>query len=374
MAIKIRRYRRGGWEADIRVMLPNGAKKRERTRRCVSSKSAAARWAEARERELLVNGAAKPQKEVPTVSEFAPRFLDGHARANQQKPGGIAHKEAVLRTHLLPQLGARRLDQITTEEVQRLKHALRAKAPKTVNNVLTVLNMMLKKAVEWGVIDTMPCSVRLLKVSASSVDFYDFDEYERLVEAARQIGCTAHVVVLLGGDAGLRGGEMRALRWTDVDLQKGQLRVECNEWQGHITTTKGNRVRYVPMTARLRHALKHHRHLRGQRVLYRGDGQTMTASALIETIGRAARRANVRNNGSHILRHTFCSHLAMRGVPARAIQELAGHRDLSTTQRYMHLSSAAIDDAIRLLNRPGMEGGFGDILETEGVAKANVNG
>jgi site-specific recombinase XerD len=53
--------------------------------------------------------------------------------------------------------------------------------------------------------------------------------------------------------------------------------------------------------------------------------------------------------GIHILRHTLCSHLAMRGAPARAIQELAGHQDLGTTQRYMHLSPAALDAAIRLL-------------------------
>src|SRR6185503_11872508 len=53
--------------------------------------------------------------------------------------------------------------------------------------------------------------------------------------------------------------------------------------------------------------------------------------------------------GVHIRRHTFCSHLAMRGAPARAIQELAGHQDLATTQRYMHLSPAALDAAIRLL-------------------------
>ena len=54
----------------------------------------------------------------------------------------------------------------------------------------------------------------------------------------------------------------------------------------------------------------------------------------------------------HILRHTFCSHLAMRGAPARAIQELAGHADLAMTQRYMHLSPAALDAAIRLLDEP----------------------
>jgi site-specific recombinase XerD len=63
---------------------------------------------------------------------------------------------------------------------------------------------------------------------------------------------------------------------------------------------------------------------------------------------RTAGRANVKP-GIHILRHTFCSHLAMRGAPARAIQELAGHQDLGTTQRYMHLSPAALDAAIRLL-------------------------
>ena len=49
---------------------------------------------------------------------------------------------------------------------------------------------------------------------------------------------------------------------------------------------------------------------------------------------------------------TFCSHLAMRGAPARAIQELVGHQDLTTTQRYMHLSLAAKDSAIRLLDQP----------------------
>ena len=56
--------------------------------------------------------------------------------------------------------------------------------------------------------------------------------------------------------------------------------------------------------------------------------------------------------GVHILRHTFCSHLAMQGAPARAIQELAGHQDITTTQRYMHLSPAALDAAVQLLDGP----------------------
>ena len=64
-------------------------------------------------------------------------------------------------------------------------------------------------------------------------------------------------------------------------------------------------------------------------------------------------------------RHTFCSHLSMRGAPTEAIQELAGHKDLTMTQRYMHLSPAALDAAIRLLGtaRQALQS-FGDILET----------
>jgi hypothetical protein len=64
----------------------------------------------------------------------------------------------------------------------------------------------------------------------------------------------------------------------------------------------------------------------------------------------------------------------MRGVPARAIQDRAGHRDLSTTQRYMHLSPSAVVDAIRLLDRPSTAIGFGDILETEDPAIEKLNG
>ncbi len=57
----------------------------------------------------------------------------------------------------------------------------------------------------------------------------------------------------------------------------------------------------------------------------------------------------------------------MRGAPARAIQELAGHQDLGTTQRYMHLSPAALDAAIRLLETDRHEPrGRGEIVEAAG--------
>jgi integrase len=351
MSVTVRPYVTGGWEVDIRVVLPDGTVIRERRKAQQSSESSARRWAEARERHLLLHGKPKPvrkeERKTPTLREFAPRFLDGYATANRLKPSGVSSKEVAIRVHLFPQFGDKRLDDITTENVQQLKSAMVARSPKTVNNVLTVLSVMLRTAVEWNVIERVPCTIKLLKTPKTTAAFHDFEAYERLVAAART-DALAYLIVLLGGEAGLRCGEIMALEWSNVDLKKRQLCVAQSEWKGHVTAPKGGRLRYVPLTRRLAEALNGERHLRSPRVLCDREGKPATQKLVQVATRRAARKANVRP-GVHILRHTFCSHLAMRGAPARAIQELAGHQDLSTTQRYMHLSPAAIDAAIRLL-------------------------
>ena len=150
-------------------------------------------------------------------------------------------------------------------------------------------------------------------------------------------------MVLLGGEAGFRCGEMMALEWADVDLAKRQLCVQRSDWKGHVTAPKSGRLRYVPMTERLGGGAAEHRHLRGPRVLCTDDGESADAAAGARVGGAGGAAGQAGNVGVHVLRHTFCSHLAMRGAPARAIQELAGHQDLATTQRYMHLSPAAIE-------------------------------
>ena len=117
----------------------------------------------------------------------------------------------LLRVHLVPRLGQKQLDSITNEDVQRLKRAMDTKAPKTVNNALAVLSVLLKKAIEWGVIDRMPCTIRLLRAPNPAPRFHDFDQYERLVDVAAVVDWQTRVIVLLGGEAGLRCGEMIAL-------------------------------------------------------------------------------------------------------------------------------------------------------------------
>ena len=172
----------------------------------------ASRWGHDRARYLLLHGPEPAKKEVPTIKSFAPRFIEDYARANRHKPSGIAAKETILDRHLVPFLGAHKLDEIRNEDVQQLKQRLANKAAKTVNNVLTVLSVMLKVAVEWGVIERLPCSIRLLPVERKEAGFFDLQEFERLVEAARSIDPRTHLLVLLGGDAGLRVGWEAGIR------------------------------------------------------------------------------------------------------------------------------------------------------------------
>ena len=81
------------------------------------------------------------------------------------------------------------------------------------------------------------------------------------------------------------------------------------------------------------------------------QGRSLSQKMIRNRVRRTARRTGLAQQGVHILRLTFCSHLSMRGAPVAAIHALAVHADLATTQRYMHLNLAAMKDAIGLLER-----------------------
>lgn len=377
MSVKLRPLPNGGLEYDINLVLPSGERVRERRQVPTDlSKSVAERWVKDRMNHLIRHGKpeAKPKeptREVPTAREFKTRFIEGYARANRHKASGIEAKETILRLHILPKLGDKPLDQITNEDIQQLKTSLAKKAPKTVNGVLTVLSTMLKVAVKWGLIEKMPVTIEQLKVPTSTMSFHDFPEYGRLVEAARRVDPRIDAAIRLAGDAGLRCGEVIGLEWPDVDFTRGQITVRRSEWKGHVTTPKNGRHRVIPMTAALAEALQRVRHLRGPRVLVQDDAKGISQKILRGWVSSAERVAGLQVTGRiHVFRHSFASRLAMRGAPARAIMELCGHADLGTTMRYMHLSPAARDSAIRLLEEPEGTGAGMEAASSEGGTKS----
>jgi integrase len=140
-----------------------------------------------------------------------------------------------------------------------------------------------------------------------------------------------------------------ALQWDDVDLVTGRLVVSRNLSRGEITTPKNGKTREIPLGDDVLAALKRH-------VFSKADGSMFTKGECKHPLWRACKRAGLRRIGWHVLRHTFASHLVMRGAPMKAVQELMGHSTMEMTMRYAHLSPDVRKDAVRLLDRPGAQG------------------
>jgi integrase len=167
-------------------------------------------------------------------------------------------------------------------------------------------------------------------------------------------------LLLVAGEAGLRQGEIIALEWGDVDLVAATLTVRRSSWRGHVGSPKSGRDRKVPLTKRLAGALRAARHLRSELVFCYPDGSPLTRSGIEAALRYACKLAGLRRIGSHVLRHTFCSHLAMKGAAPKAIQDLAGHSTLTMTLRYMHLAPSALREAIAPLHDLGQPVGSGE--------------
>ncbi|MEZ4383375.1 MAG: site-specific integrase [Nannocystaceae bacterium] len=370
MSVKIRKrvYKKTNtmtWQADIHVKLLDGRMVRERVKvPGATSRSAALKWARERERWLILHGheeevpSSEEQgeeaaaQEVPTLAEFSERYLNEYVLANRLKPSTIHNRKKYIRTYLVPNLGELRLDAITEAEIQRLKATYAHQKPTSVNAILTVLGAMLKLAVEWGVIESMP-RIRKLKRQQERFAFYDEVSYQRLIRAAGEVDERCLLAVLLGGDAGLRGGEIAALRLVSCDVARGVIHVVENDWRGHVGLPKGNRPRQVVMTSRLRALLREVKRRRDDaeaRVILRPDGSDPSGRVIVGLVRKAQKAAGLPLTGTHILRHTFCSRLAARGATPKAIQELAGHASSSTTDRYMHLAPSALRTAVALLD------------------------
>ena len=184
-------------------------------------------------------------------------------------------------------------------------------------------------------------------------DFLTFEEAERLLDAIEDRSWYAMVLTALR--TGLRYGELCELRWDDVDLVAGRLLVRRSFTKGFVTTPKTNKSREVPLspaTVEVLKGIRGLRHLKGGLVFCKPDGGRRIHRRADVAIKRFGRLAGLRSIGWHVLRHTFASHLIMRGRSLKEVQELLGHSDIKMTMRYAHLSPQVKRDAVATLDLP----------------------
>jgi integrase len=257
-----------------------------------------------------------------------------------------------MRVHLVPFFGHADLRVIDAEMVARFK-ATKAQthAPKTVNNMLGVVSTLFKFAVRWRYCEVNPVTgVGLLKLPPQEYSFWDRQQSDAFLEAAVEVVPRWHPFYLCAIRTGMRQGELFALRWDDVDFVKNQIRVVWNYTRGHLGTPKSGHGRIIPMSPQLAATLKAHRHLRGPLVFCSDSGGYLTRDRVKRPFVRAVRKAGLPMIRLHDLRHSFASQLVMAGVPLVAVQQYLGHSELTMTMRYAHLSPAARQAYVEVLD------------------------
>ncbi|RJS14718.1 site-specific integrase [Corallococcus sp. H22C18031201] len=318
-----------------------------------------------------------PEKRNLTFEDFVPRFVT--YSENNNKGSTIASKRNILARHILPFFGRMPLAAIGLEQIENFKAGMRKKRSgararkdsasppalrmrkgsgpplmsfRYINNTLSVLHKVLAMAQEQGVIAQVP-RVKLFKLGRTAYDFLTFEEAERLVAEDEPEWRTILLVAL---KAGLRQGELMGLQWSDLDLHRGKIQVQRSLWKGIAGLPKGGRERTVDIPQSAIEALKGLRHLRGPYVFCQEDGKPLTSGLIRRPLERCLRLATIHREQGHIswhdLRHTYGSHLAMRGVPLKVIQERMGHANIEMTMRYAHLSPETRESAVQQLDRP----------------------
>lgn len=297
---------------------------------------------------------------MPTVREFASRFLDHQAA--RTKPLTQQQQRATIEHHVVPRFGAIKLDRFGLEQIDQLiTEWSEVHKPKTINTRLGTIRRMLSLAVEWDIIPKVP-RIRFVRIPKSTPRWLTDDEAASLV-AETEPQWREMVVVAL--KTGLRIGELRGLQWADVDLARRVIQVRRTDPGRRTieaTAPKGNRERTVPLSPDAATAL---RDLRPEKArasefvwpaLLRRQGETRSRArsekGCWHAIDRAAKRARLADVGWHTLRHTYASHLVMRGVPLRQIQTWLGHASITETEKYSHLAPEFGHAAADLIDTP----------------------
>jgi integrase len=298
-----------------------------------------------------------------TLRETAEAWLEG-ARAgsirnrsgDRYKPSVIRSYETSLRLRVLPELGNRKFSEIRRRDVQDLADRLLGQGldPSTIRNTLMPVRAIYRRALARGDVAVNPTrGLELPAVRGKRDRIVSPEQAEALLAALPDRDRALWATALYGG---LRRGELQALRWDDVDLATGVIRVE-RAWdvqEGPIDPKSRAARRRVPIPAILRDYLVEHRHGRpGAKghVFGRPDGKAFDGPTVDARAKAAWRRGGLEPITLHEARHTFASLMIAAGVNAKALATYMGHASVTITlDRYGHLMPGNEDEAAARLD------------------------
>lgn len=227
----------------------------------------------------------------------------------------------------------------------------RAMSPSTVVRYMAALSVALNIAVkDWQWLDDSPMrKVSKPRQSRGRERWLDDAERQALLSACRASSSRhLYTVVVLALSTGMRSGEMLGLRWNQVDLLNGQIR---------LSDTKNGASRSVPLAGFALRLINEHSKVRriDTDLVFPGNDPRKPVD-LKKPWTTAVRKAGLVDFRFHDLRHSAASYLAMNGASTIEIAAILGHKTLAMVKRYSHLANSHVSTVVAAMNEKIFEG------------------
>jgi integrase len=305
--------------------------------------------------ELKIRGCATGSGTVK-MRDFCWQYLDVHQ--STLSPSVYLLYSRVVEVHIIPLLGHLRVRDVKTAHVQQFINALQRAplrgreghlASGSIHRYFTVLKSVMAWAQSQGCIGenpTLSAQLSLPKLEAPEVSAFTEDECALLLSALEDEGQMWRVLINLAIVTGARRGELCALRWENIDLQRRTMRIVESSYHlpGQSVQTKSPKtagsVRTVTFDAYCARLLSAYRGQQrpndGGWVFTATDGGPISPQVVTGWFERFQRRHGIEHHRFHALRHTSGTLLLMRGTNIKTVASRLGHTQLTTVNRYVH--------------------------------------
>ncbi len=266
-----------------------------------------------------------------TLGQYLHRWLD--STRSTVRIGTWKQYEMIVRLHLEPTLGSTRLEKLNALQIQSLytRKLEEGVAPRRVRYVHATIHKALNDAVRWQLVTrNVAQAVKPPRYVPPEINPLDAEQVKALLRAAR--GDKLEALYVLAVTTGMRIGEILGLKWSDLDLEAGVLRVSRTV-SGNVVnppkTASGRRT--IRLTALAVGALRK-REREGEWIFCSSVGTTIDVCNFHKNSWRPLlRRAGLPRARVHDLRHTAATLMLSRGVPVKVVSEMLGHSDVSIT-------------------------------------------
>jgi integrase len=286
---------------------------------------------------------------IATVAEFAARWPEEVLA--KRKPSTIRSANSHLNSHIIPQLGKLRLDQIGPENQQIFINLLAGASRKTVLNVLSTLSSMLTVAKNWGY-SCREIDVRKLVLPERNTHVaahFTRSQVESIFALAQEPWHTFFILLTMSG---MRAGEALGLQWGDIDFERRCIHIRRSAWCGRVQSTK-SKGSAAPITLPpvLSTVLSEYKSTwkpnPGGFLFVTRNGRPPSSNKLVEyQLWPILDALGIPRCGLHAFRHTVASFIVDAGYSIEVAQQQLRHSNSQTTLGYTPFRGGVTEQAI----------------------------